>query len=382
MTASPRTVAAAVLAPVLLATGLLTASCGNTSAVTSQSVRASTIPLGTSLGGPGQPGWAAVQMGGSSSDYNNFWELFARPAGSAQWELATPLGVASNGGLVMTAAGAGLVAGFRPSQGLTFSPLADTASAGGSWSPTAAPVSPGLASVPDSLTTGPGGRMLALTDSGEVLTGSGASWTRLATLRSVAGTTAGRACGLTALTAVAFSTSGMPLLGGRCSRPGTAGIFAMGSGSSWRAVGPATSGQVSVLGLATEGGRTTALLEAEAGTTPDVIAGWSATGTGGWTLSAAVGTGSSALRSVSMWASGGAGLVLTGARGAALAGPGASWQALPSLPARTATLALGENGQLEALAADGSRLTVWQLTAQRWTRLQVILVKIPYGSSS
>jgi len=117
------------------------------------------------------------------------------------------------------------------------------------------------------------------------------------------------------------------------------------------------------------------------GTAPEVIAAWSATGTGGWRLSGAADTGPGMPRSVSLWANGSAALVLTGARGETIAGPGASWQALPSLPGRTATLALGQSGQVEALAVDGSRLTVWQETGLGWTRVQQITVKIPYGSS-
>ncbi|HXW44760.1 MAG TPA: hypothetical protein VEL03_08240 [Streptosporangiaceae bacterium] len=381
MTLSRRAAVAAVRAGTAVAIALLAAGCGTTSAATSPAALPTTVPLGTSLGGQGQPGWAAVQMGGSQATFNNFWELFARPAGSARWELATPLGVASNGGLVMSTAGAGLVAGFRPSQDLLFSPLADTASAGGSWSPAPAPVNPGLASDLDALAAGPGGRMLALTDSGEVLAGSDGSWQPLATVRKLAGTAAGRACGLTALTAVAFTAAGTPLLGGQCARPGTVGLFAAGPGSSWQAAGPAAAGRVTVLGLATHGGRTTALVAAVTGTTSDVIAAWSATGTSGWALSAPASTGGRAIRSVSLWASGGAGIALAGGTGATIAGPGASWQPLASLPARTATLALGPDGQVQALAVNGSRLTVWQLTGREWARLQVIVVKIPYGSS-
>ena len=68
--------------------------------------------------------WAVVVMGGSSAAHNDFWELFTRPANAAKWALATPLGVADNGGLAVANVGAGsLVTAFRPSQDLTFSPL-------------------------------------------------------------------------------------------------------------------------------------------------------------------------------------------------------------------------------------------------------------------
>ena len=60
-------------------------------------------------------------MGGSAAGANQFWELFARAAASDRWELVTPPGVASNGGLVAAGGPATLSVAFRPSQGLTFS---------------------------------------------------------------------------------------------------------------------------------------------------------------------------------------------------------------------------------------------------------------------
>ncbi len=45
-------------------------------------------------------------MGGSAASHNNFWQLFVRPAGSAEWKLVTPPGVADNGGLVTADVGA------------------------------------------------------------------------------------------------------------------------------------------------------------------------------------------------------------------------------------------------------------------------------------
>ena len=79
-----------------------------------------------------------------------------RPAGPATWRLATPPGVADNGGLVVTGTGgASLLTGFVPSQDLTFSPLAATSDNGASWSP-AGPVNPGLADAPDALAAGTG----------------------------------------------------------------------------------------------------------------------------------------------------------------------------------------------------------------------------------
>ena len=70
-----------------------------------------------------------------------------------------------------------------------------------------------------------------------------------------------------------------------------------------------------------------------------------------------------------------------GGRAQTIAGPGASWRALPPLPAGTATLAPGPGGGYDALAVSGSVLTVWRLDAAAWARAQVIDVPIEYGSS-
>ncbi len=383
----PRRAAGAVA---MTALAVIVAACGSTTAGgtgSGQSAPITSIPLATSLGGAGQPGWAVVQMGGSAASHNNFWELFARSTGSAQWKLATPFGVASNGGMMMAAAGTGLVAGFGPSQDLTFSPLAVAAGPAADWSQNAAPVSPGLASVPDALASGPGGQLLALTGSGEVLRagpgsvfGTWATWSRLATLRAIADSPAGRACGLTALTAVGFTAAGAPEVAGDCSRPGADGIFAQ-QADGWQAVGPAIPGdRVTVLGLTTQAGRTTALLYARTASRAQVLAAWSASGS--WTVSAAIGAGAGVPRSLQMGAGGSAALVLADGRGLTITGPGGSWRTLPALPAGTATLALGPAGQLQALTAGGERFAVWQLTAGAWLQVQRITVQIPYGSSS
>ena len=171
--------------------------------------------------------WAAVVMGGSAASYDNFWQLFIRPAGSTRWKLVTPPGTADNGGLVLAAsAGQALVTGFRPSQTLTYTPLIQTSNGGQAWS-SLNPLDAALASTPDALAIKPGsGELLALTAGAVQDAAPGyTTWTTLASRKALAATPPGRRCGLQALTAAAFSPSGIPMLAGPCARPGITGIF-------------------------------------------------------------------------------------------------------------------------------------------------------------
>jgi hypothetical protein len=384
-------------AAVSAVTALLIAGCGSRPA--SQPARpaaASPPQLATAITTAAGTSWAIVVMGGSSSQHDDFWQLFARPAGAVKWRQATPTGVADNGGLVAGVTGAGtLVAGFRPSQDLSFSPLAATADSGASWS-AGGLVNPGLANVPDALAGGPGGQLIALSQGGRAQLGThdGATWTKLASVSSLATTAAGRACGLTGLTAAAFSSSGAagaPLLAGSCDRPGIAGIFAL-RGGSWQPAGPPLPAplpgrDVTVLAMATVGARTDALLQSGTGATAQVLAAWSQDGARHWQTSAPLRTGTAPVRSASFGPDGAIGLLLgrdqSQVHGVALAGPAAPWRTLPALPRWTATLAVGPAGRLDALTAHASSFADWQLPARAaaWSNVQTLQVTIPYGSS-
>ena len=183
--------------------------------------------------------WAVAVMGGSAAQHNNFWQLFMRPARTTRWKLVTPPGTADNGGLVLAGSGQSLITGFRPSQDLTYTPLAVTASDGHGWS-SAGPLDAALADVPDALASAPGSRNLLalLADGTATLAAPGyASWTTLASRLALAATPPGRRCGLQNLTAAAYGPSGMPMLAGACAHPGTAGIFAY-TGATWHPAGP------------------------------------------------------------------------------------------------------------------------------------------------
>jgi hypothetical protein len=375
------------------AAGILVAACGSAAAPAPGQAGSASVPassLETSVTTAAGT-WAAVEMGGSAAQHNNFWQLFVRPEGGTRWNLVTPPGTADNGGLVLAAGqGQSLVTGFRPSQLLTFTPLSQTADNGSAWS-AISPLDAALASTPGAMAMQPGsGRLLALTGRGttEESTAGSATWHTLASSRAIAGTRAGRRCGLRALTAVGWTTSGAPLTAGACARPGTAGIFADESGT-WQAAGPALPGSlarqpVTVLQLATIGTHTTALLTAGAGRSASMVAAWSSRSGGSWTLSAPLPLTDDAPVSASFGPGGEIALVTPGGRAAVTAPGSRSWQTLPALPSGTATLAVGASGQLDALAVHAASLTVWLLGPRRasWIRTQAIKVPIPYGSSS
>ncbi len=381
----------------------MTAGCGSTPAAgpTPAAVHAVRPPLVTSLTVPGGPSWAIVKMG-SSAQHNDFWQLVTRAAGAAKWALATPPGVADNGGLVATPLGGpALLAGVNPSQDLRFSPLASTRDGGTHWTPGLLPA--GLATVPSALAAGRGGKVIALTGRGvaELSAPGRAGWTRLTSLASLAATPAGRSCGLTGLTAAAFTAAGAPMLAGQCAHHGIAGIFTDADGR-WRLTGPALPAavagrQLSVLQLTRSGTGITALLATVGqGGTASLLAAWAAS-SGHWAVSApfplrgsrvlatATGPGPAAA-AARAGRPGAAGVVLSAGHAEYLPGPGSAWQRLPALPVHAATLVFGPGRQVNALAASGSVLTSWRLTtraghAAGWTRTQTMKVPVPYGSS-
>ncbi len=378
----------------VMASTALVAGCGNTAPSTG-GVAAEAPPggapfLATSLA-TATGTWAVAVMGGSAASHNNFWQLFVRPAGSIQWKLVTPPGAADNGGLVVAdAGGQSLITGFRPSQYLTYTPLITTRDGGEAWS-TAGPLDAAVANVPDALAVAPDtGRLLALLTTGAAKLAAAPGytrWTMLTTRRAVAATPPGRRCGLRGLTAAAFTPSGMPLLGGACSRLGTAGIFADRNGT-WQSAGPplpvtVARQPIAVVRLTRTTKRTTALLRVGNGRAASLLAAWSADNGGHWALSPALPLDGAKLASTSFGPAGGVAIVLSGNRAHAIVGPGSAWRTLPALPYGTATLALAADGTFDALAVHRNRLTVWQLSPRTstWHASQAMYVPIQYGSS-
>jgi hypothetical protein len=368
---------------------VLASGCGSTATPSTAPVPAATTPalsLSTSLQ-TGTAAWAVLEMGGSAADFDNFWQVLTRPADGTQWKLVTPAGTADNGGLVLASGGQSLITAFRPSQDLTFTPLSATSDDGQQWLSTG-PLDASLASTPDALAEGQHGQLVALLGNGDVTqaTPGYTSWHALTSLRALRATAAGRRCGLVRLTAVTFTSAGVPLAGGDCRQAGTTGLFTDSNGN-WTAGGlalPASlAGQhVSVLRLQQNGTSTGVLLEAGSGRTASVLAGWLPE-SGTWDVSPPLRLAGASVAAASFAAAGTACVILGARRGEIVAASAAGWQPLPALPPGTATIVCARAGALDALAVRRGTLTIWQLAARsaRWIARQTIKVPIQYGSS-
>ena len=239
-----------------------------------------------------------------------------------------------------------------------------------------------------------GGRLLALTDQRSIELG--AHLGDVVQAVDAAGPDqppAGRGCGVTALTAVAWTPAGDPLTASACGKPGTAGIFAYSAGA-WHSAGPgaprrppARRGRCHRPGyhgqpynrhprrafghwhlprrrLVGRRGRPLAAIAR--------AASWQGRRAIGVDLGRWLGGHCPAGHSFRRRPDG---------RRYRLAGP--RWRTLPQLPAGTATLATGSTGQLQALEVSQGTLTALQIApgSGKWTLAQTMQVQIPYGSS-
>ncbi len=353
---------------------------------------APSVPLNSSFEQAGDT-WLVVPMGHLSNFLNTFWQLFVRPPSGSDWVSVTPPGVADNGGLAVTAQGDHVLAGFLPSQDLTFSPLALSSHAGRSWQGVYFPE--GLSAVPDALGSGTDGVVLALgrANGGTVLTmRTGASaWRTLSTLSKLDHTRAGARCGIARLTAVAVAPSGERVVGAACLRADASAAFALTGGSSRPIVAPVPQTAVSVLRLLSTPNGVAGLFSTHRGGKTDLRAGWLATGSRSFALSAplALGPGARLVASGSTATGGVFVLVGAGAQGErelAEVRPGSiepSWDVLPTPPRGTLGVAFS-NGRTDAVTVDDSTLTDYALDqANRiWVRAQRLHVPIQYGSSA
>jgi len=361
----------------------LTAGCGTAPAAhvtTSAAGKFRPLSLATTITTTAGT-WGVTLVGGKAADYNNFWQVLVQPADTGTWKLVTPPGVASNGGMAIAPMkGNSLVAAFRPSQGLLFTPLAVTGNTGSSWS--AGVIDAYLADEPSAFGGDPAtSTLIALLTNGSVEEGTASGhWSVIGTERSLGGSASG--CRLTRLTGVTLTSAGMPLAAGDCAKRGQAGIFAY-SGGKWQLAGLPLPGAFSrdsvlVLALTTVEGRTLALIQA--GT--NVLAG--ELGHGGWSLSAPAALNGASVSSMSTGSSGQVGLVLTNGRGLLLTSITGSWQTLTSLPAHTQTLAIGPGSTVQAVVPDRSSASFYdyQQSSGAWAMKQKLKIPVQFGSSS
>jgi hypothetical protein len=325
-------------------------------------------------------------MGHLDDPTNTFWEVFTMPGGGQRWAEHTPPDVADNGGVVVAPTSAGAVVGFRPSQLLSFSPLASTEDGGATYTPGLLPG--GLADVPDALSVSPTGHAAALTAT-QVLTSAAtlSAWQPLTSLAALRASPAGQACSVEQVTAV-MTTDTDAYVGLSCSKPGVVGLLKH-AGSAFASAGvqlPATdaSDVIEVLRVVQYKQGIAALLGLRSGSTTNYIAAWNSTpGWAAWTLSAPQPVGG-ALISTAVTSDVGFAVLTKSNSGtltaAVVAGPGRAWTQLPPPPAGTATMAVAGD-RTDALVADSATFTDYQLSDGRWVKVQTVQVAIPYGSS-
>ncbi len=345
-----------------------------------------------------------LAMGQLSDPANTFYELFDRPAGSSTWTLSTPPGVADNGGLVVGPSSGGVVtAGFLPSADLTFSVLATRAADSSAWLPSDLPGA--LAAEPDGLATGPTGQTAAVlsSDGTPVLAaGSGATtWHRLVTASELTDTAGG--CPVTRVSAVAVISSGLPVVGARCTgtdvglfepaSPATASAPDLPTPRTWVRVGPSlpVAGVTSstVLRLQDDGSGVAGLVGTSGTGRPTVVGFWDRPG-GAVTLSAplTVPTGW-AVQATATGGDGGPGLAVllrgptvTDVRLTTVAGPGQAWTSPGPPPAGSSAVAM-VGDEVDAFVPAGAALRVWAATGSGpWHLSSDVTVPIQYGSSS
>jgi hypothetical protein len=332
--------------------------------------------------------WATLAMGHLDDPLNTFWQLLAL-SGGPSWQLATPPGAATNGGLVATAGSASLLAGIEPSVDLTFSPLASSTDQGSTWSEGLLPS--GLAPVPDALAQGAGESIALLRRGGGAVVataGNLSAWKPVATARSLRGDPALAGCHLGSLTAVDLDALGATTVGASCARGGQAGVF-VASATGWLSAGPGipgvSSGPTEVIRLVQTAAGTSALVSAGSGRATRLFALWSGNGLRSWTVSAGLALGRGRLASTGVTGAGGFVIAVAGPGGrhaASVISPSTgSWERLAPLPPDTESVTATPEGGFDALASHQSALVVYGLGNTGWGRIQTLRVDIQYGSS-
>lgn len=325
---------------------------------------------------------ASVAMGHLHNPANTFWQLLTE-SGASRWALVTPPGVATNGGIAVSmSTDDDLVAAVLPSLLLKFTALARSSDGGRSW--TSGIYGSGLAWAPDAIGGGPRGSAVAITSGhdGTVVTSTGLSgWTDLATSSSIAASAGG--CQLRSLTGVTVG-AGSIVVSGDCKT--AAAPIAERVGSRWKLIGPVLGATANVDVLRLVGTPTGAVCIAVEGSGPgrSLLALVSDDRFATWQVARrSLGAGTVVATAV---AAGGEAAVLVTKRSGidayAITRGSRDWTALPTPPPHVALVTVTGIGTVQALAVDGSVLTVYAVRADAWRSVQQLIVPIEYGSSS
>lgn len=384
-----------VVAAVIWATGCSSGPSPEAAAHIALTGSGVTTPVPTVVETPGGT-WATLPMGHLDDPLNTFWQLLYRPAGATSWtDQVAATATATNGGIdLASGVGTPLIVGVRPSNRLIFSPLIATTNGGHTWQDGLLP--DGLADVPDAIAAGSAQTLaLVTTQTQTEILAAGAdlsTWHPVTTEAALAATPAGRACGLTAMTAVAYYTS-VPLVGGVCTRPAAPAVFAL-THDTWQPAGPAIQpargAGTTVLRLQAGNGTLTGLFATTlpAGAT-SITAGWSTDAGQHWQTSPPLQLGSDQRLTSDGPAGPGGFYVLASSPEArqsleVIDSPGSSWRLRPSPPPGTEAVVVAQDGPSDALSVNSATLTIWSLssTSSHWIKGQVMNVAIDYGSSS
>jgi hypothetical protein len=389
----PATTLAVVVATVMCVTGCSTGRSPEAAAPIALRGSGVTAPVPTVVDTPSGT-WASVPMGHLDDPLNTFWQLLYRPAGSASWsDQIGATATATNGGIALASgADTPLIVGVRPSNRLVFSPLIATTDGGHTWQDGLLP--DGLADVPDAIAASSSQTLAVVTyQTRTQILAAGAdlsSWHPVTTEVALAATSAGRACGLKSINAVAYYTS-IPLVGGVCTRPAAPAVFAFIHGT-WQSDGPtidpAGAAGAAVLELEDRNGTLAGLFATtRPGSATSITAGWSTDAGRHWQTSPPLQLGADE-QLTSDGPAGPDGFYVLASNPAArqtlevIEGPGTSWQVQPSPPPGTEAVALTNDGPGQALSVNSATLTIWSLSSGSWVKGQVMNVAIDYGSSS
>lgn len=373
--------ARALTAAALAALAMSAAACASPPPSSSRPPAAIRPNLATSLVTTGGA-WATVPTSG-------FWQVLFMPSGTDRWTLATPPGVADNGGVLVVPAGtSGMLAAFRPSERLSYTPLARKTSATTPWR-AAGIIESSLTPTPAAISAGPGSEYAALLGGGTEVRISGRGG-RIATESVHLLRATSKGAGLRRFTGVAWSARlGVALLAGASSRAGVVPVFA-GPPGAVALLGAAPpqieDSTVTVLDISAGPSAVSALLLASGTHGKGLEVGNLPSGSGTWRVGAAIplskGSEAPVVEPLGAtgwlyWAGGGSSIYVT-------ASAASGWVHYASPPSRTSGLAAVAGGgslQLYAFATrSGSDIVeVYRFRAGSWSLSQALSVPLQLG---